>query len=89
MAPKPKTCLLPPHSHEIKIAGMWTYIAYDSDNYKAITKKVCFLGKVKLSDAKVFPRSLILTSEPSLKLERSPMNSNASIPWDLPALRNF
>lgn len=51
--------------------------------------KVCFLGKVRLSDAEVFPRSLNLTSEPSVKLERSPMNINTSIPWDLIALSNL
>lgn len=51
--------------------------------------KVCFLGKVVLSDAKVFPKSLILTSEPSVKLEKSPRNINTSIPWDLATLINL
>jgi len=42
--------------------------------------KACFLGKVGLSDSDVFLRSLILTSQPSIKLERSHMNINTSIP---------
>lgn len=43
-----------------------------------------FLGIVEFSDTEDLPRSLILTFEPSVKLERSPLRT--VIPGDLTAL---
>lgn len=49
-----------------------------------------FLGVVESSDTEVLPRSLILTFEPSVKLERSPLNIiNTIIPGDLTALNKL
>lgn len=68
---RPVCCL--PCFHETRPPGMWSCIARDSI---MSLPKVCLLGTVELSGAQVFPRSLILTAEPSVKLERSPMKVN-------------
>lgn len=58
LASKPKSCLLPVCSHEIKTAGMWTRIAMILVTVKLLPK-VCLVGKGRLLDAKIFPRLLV------------------------------
>lgn len=77
VALKPKTHLL--HFHEIKMQVCELPL-----HVVLVTIKhywCMFLGIVEFSDTEVLPRQLILTFEPSVKLERSPLNT--VIPGDL------